>query len=56
VLELNRRGRISLDEADEQLALLGPETSELRRQIELLDNQLSLVDGLEGSLIDGARC
>ncbi len=54
VLELNRRGRITFDEADAELAVLGAEADELRRQIELLDNELLATDALERSLVEGA--
>jgi len=39
VLELSRRGRITLDEADAELEFIGSEAAELRRQLEVLQGE-----------------
>ena len=50
VLELNRRGRLTVDEADAELAIIEEESAELRRQLELLTDQVSETGALETRL------
>jgi len=44
VLELTRRGRLSIDEADAELVLIGDEAQELQRQLAMLSEQSHLSD------------